>query len=288
MSDPESKPKSRHDALPKMRTPSGRFVYDPAAAPEVGGDPVKLRGLIEGMERIENMDARDAVPAPVAAQHRSDGAIMVAGDDAARAHAEAMIAPKALPDVPSRPVRIAEAVDPRRQPTRRMGRPTGAAAAALVNEVALASTTKASANDAAPVRRKPKAKRGMVWAGGAVTACVIGLFLFVALRPRDHDGNDSGASDGPLAPTMAPFVSTGDTSPASSVPAVPSAAPSTSASTSPSTHPTVTSAPKASVKPKVPTAPPAVPSTTPSAAPSVTPPATITEPSGSAPDYVDP
>lgn len=120
MSDMEPKPKGHDDHLPRMRTPSGRWVYDPGQAEDAGVDPAALRELLEEATRIEESDARDVVPEAVEAPAAEGGAILATGSDAARAHAIARLAPAGSPVLPSAPIRISEKADPRRQATVRV------------------------------------------------------------------------------------------------------------------------------------------------------------------------
>lgn len=297
MSDPDPKPKSRYDELPKMRTPSGRFVYDPSRAPVHGSDPAALRRLLEEGRAAANADARAAVPEAVAAAPAEDGAIVAAGEEAAKAHADVVIQPQPLPRMPSGSVRIAEALDPRKLKTARMARPETAPASGGAKAVArLNVTTREPAARRQETQGEPR-RLALPLIGAALAAVVV----WALLRGLGGGSADQGAAVAGSAPAVTSSAASASTTPSAGAVEVvgtgaamatgaasTTGAPRTTGAPSTTPHgpdPGASATPKPSTKPNAPTAPRAIPSSAPSAAPSAPPSAPAT---GSPPPYEDP
>jgi hypothetical protein len=284
MSPPDPKPKSRYDELPMMQTPSGRLVYDPNRAAEVPTDTSKLGEMLREMAAIENADARDEVPEPREADAAPDGALVAAGEDAVKAHAEAIVAPHIVPSMPSAPVRIREALDPRKTKTQRIA------------PVAVEETPPSSAPPSMSTPASGAGSRDRRWVAVPIGAAL--LAVLVAVMLRGSSGPQTGASDNdvgaPSVTASAPTVPNASASATSSASEAASAS-ATSSATAPSSATAATSvapvpsiapsvatsasvkvAPKATVSPKIDAGATPEPTATLEPVPSVAPTATVT------------
>jgi hypothetical protein len=151
-------------ALPTTVTPSGRVVYDPLRARRVevdGRATGEMSQLLGELRALDDGDARDAVPEPVALAPSSGGALITEeGQDAAKAHVEAPV-PSAGPAgrIESAPVKV---VDPRRAATVRIEKKSpwildAGTAEPTIDKEALPSATAPSSRPPPPSVTEPRA-----------------------------------------------------------------------------------------------------------------------------------
>jgi hypothetical protein len=282
MSDADSKPKSRYDQLPKMRTPSGRWVYDPAQAQAPEVDAAVIRDLFTEMHHIDAADARDAVPEAVEAAAGVGGAILAAGSDAARAHATATIEPSIVPALPSAPVRITEMVAARTPSTVRAnggageatsgsdiesrhanGQTRAGAKAGAASAKASAASAKVGGAGTKPAASDEKATASGEKASGArrrlvVTLGVLGVTCVLVIGAlvwgpptsgQDAAGTGATTSTTGAAGAMGTGGATARSGATGTALAAPTSAPSTSAEHDSGTAPGVSAEPNATASP---------------------------------------
>lgn len=248
MSDTDSKPKSRYDQLPKMRTPSGRWVYDPAHAPAPEVDAAVIRDLFTEMHHIDAADAREAVPEAVEAEAVEGGAILAAGSDAARAHTTATIEPSIVPALPSAPVRITEMVATRAQSTVRANEKAGAASEKVGG--ASARVGDASARATASGEKASGAQRRLVVTLGALgVACALVIGALVWGPSTSGQGAAGTAATASTTGTAGAGGATARTAGAGTAATPPSSAPSASVEQDSSTAPGASTEPHATASP---------------------------------------
>src|SRR5262245_26089920 len=87
--------------LPTTLTTSGRVVYDPSKAPRVEVDPAaaaQIHTMLEQGAAAQQVDAREVIEIAVPLLPANDGALITElGQDAARAHTEAVVKRAAAP-----------------------------------------------------------------------------------------------------------------------------------------------------------------------------------------------